>query len=212
MSLNERAGASWPPSLGQPATRSADGGLGAAVFAGSQVGSQRQQTSGDTQPQLAAIAAAKQPVRPQPAPSRDGQSVPSKQRVAGSNPARRAGQRHITILSLNDGSPTGSQRERDGRRSGTSSARGTEAGLPRCQRQVTSVITARLPADMVGDPGSRVAFVAGSECVVMRALRPPTRSSGACPLGHDSGQLTPSPRQGNNPYAQLRQPRVSAPC
>jgi len=146
VSLNERAGASWPPSLGQPATRSADGGLGAAVFAGSQVGSQRQQTSGDTQPQLAAIAAAKQPVRPQPAPSRDGQSVPSKQRVAGSNPARRAGQRHITILSLNDGSPTGSQRERDGRCSGTSSARGAEAGLPRCQRHVASVITARRPA------------------------------------------------------------------
>jgi hypothetical protein len=37
---------------------------------------------------------------------------PSKQRVAGSNPARRAGQRHITILSLIVGSPTGSQRER----------------------------------------------------------------------------------------------------
>src|SRR6516165_10366082 len=38
---------------------------------------------------------------------------------------------------------------------------------------------------MVGDPGSRVAFVAGSERVVMRALRPPARSAGACPLGHD---------------------------
>ena len=127
-----------------------------------------------------------------------------------------------------------------------------------------------------------MAFVAGSERVVMRALRPPARSAGACPLGHDramdswrgfghaggvspgfrragfsclldvglrtvsparsrehavagaaiaerlpgflgagagrlfwrqaSGQLNPSPRQGNNPYAEPRQLRIRAPC
>jgi len=39
------------------------------------------------------------------------------------------------------------------------------------------------------DPG--VALVAGSERVVMRALRPPTRSAGACPLGHDKAMYAP---------------------
>src|SRR5262245_12067666 len=77
--------------------------------------------------------------------------VPSKQRVAGSNPARRAGQRHITILSLIVRSPNGEPTGANGRCSGTSSARVTETGLPRCQRHVASVITARQPTDLLGD-------------------------------------------------------------
>jgi hypothetical protein len=116
---------------------------------GSQLGSQRRQILGYVRPQSASVGAAKRHVRPHPASSGDGSSVPSKQRVAGSNPARRAGQRHITILGLIGGSPTGSQRAADGRCSGTSSARETEAGLPRCQRHVASVITAHLPAVLV---------------------------------------------------------------
>ena len=42
---------------------------------------------------------------------------------------------------------------------------------------------ARRAADMVGDPGSRVAFVAAPKRVVMRARRQPTRIVGTCPLG-----------------------------
>ena len=50
MSLNERAGASWPPTLGQPATRSVDGGPGAAVLQGAKWGSQRRQILSDARP------------------------------------------------------------------------------------------------------------------------------------------------------------------
>jgi len=77
---------------------------------GSQVGSQRRQTSGDPRPRLAVIGTAKQLARPHPACSGDGTSVPSGQQFAGSNPARRAGQRHITILRLIVRSPAGSHR------------------------------------------------------------------------------------------------------
>jgi hypothetical protein len=59
-------------------------------IAGSQTGSQQSQTLSDTRPRPAKIGAARQHVRPHPAPSGDGQRVPSKQRVTGSNPARRA--------------------------------------------------------------------------------------------------------------------------
>ena len=58
-------------------------------IAGSQTGSHRRQTSGDARPRLAVIGAAKRPARPHRTPSRDRQNPPSKQRVAGSNPARR---------------------------------------------------------------------------------------------------------------------------
>ena len=40
----------------------------------------------------------------------------------------------------------------------------------------------QISADMVGDPGSRVAFVAAPKRVVMRARRQPTRSASTCPL------------------------------
>ena len=106
------------------------------------VGSQRSQITSDTRPLPASIGAARWPVRLHLAPSGDGQIVPSKQRAAGSNPARRAGRRHITIPCSIVRSPTGA----NGRCSGTSSARGTETRLPRCQRHAASVITARLPA------------------------------------------------------------------
>jgi hypothetical protein len=56
---------------------------------GSQSGSHRLQTSGDAAPQPATIAAANLPVQPHWAVSADAPVVPSKQRVAGSNPARR---------------------------------------------------------------------------------------------------------------------------
>ena len=64
---------------------------------GSQTGSQRRQIPGYARRQSAAISAAKQHIGPHPAMSGDVPNVPSKQRVAGSNPARRtrqtAGQR-----------------------------------------------------------------------------------------------------------------------
>ena len=59
---------------------------------GSQLGSQRCQILGYVRPQSASVGAAKRHVRPHLASSGDGSSVPSKQRVAGSNPARRAQQ------------------------------------------------------------------------------------------------------------------------
>jgi len=71
--------------------------------------------------------------------------VPSGQRVAGSNPARRAGQRHIALLSLIDGSPPGSQRERMAAAAALP-PHGHRNRLTRCQRHVASVITARRPA------------------------------------------------------------------
>ena len=79
-------------------------------IAGSQLGSQQSQMLSDARPLPASISAARWHVRLHLATSGDRQSVPSKQRVAGSNPARRAGQRHIAILCLISGSPTGSQR------------------------------------------------------------------------------------------------------
>ena len=102
-SLTHTNGAEWDNSRSE---------VDVCRIAGSQLGSQRRQILSDARPRPASIGAAKQPVRPHPAPSRDGQRVPSKQRHAGSNPATRAGQRHITILSLIDRSPSGSQRER----------------------------------------------------------------------------------------------------
>jgi hypothetical protein len=56
---------------------------------GSQPRSQRRQILGYARPQLASINAANRHVRPHLAPSADRPNVPSKQRVAGSNPARR---------------------------------------------------------------------------------------------------------------------------
>jgi hypothetical protein len=58
-------------------------------IAGSQSGSQRGQILGYVKPQSASISAAKHHVRPRLAPSGYGPNVPSKQRVAGPNPARR---------------------------------------------------------------------------------------------------------------------------
>ena len=80
---------------------------------GSQLGSQRGQMWGYVKPQSASINAAKQRVGPHLASSGDGPTVPSKQRVAGSNPARRTnlpGQDHVPILKDRAGSPTGSHR------------------------------------------------------------------------------------------------------
>src|SRR6516164_7253998 len=54
---------------------------------------------------------------------------------------------------------------------------------------------------MVRDPGSRLAFVAGSERVVMRALRPPARNACACPLGHDRAMDTPGSWRGSGTRA-----------
>jgi len=56
---------------------------------GSQSGSQRRQIPSHTRPQRATISAGKWHIRPHLAPSGDRSIVPSKQRVAGSNPARR---------------------------------------------------------------------------------------------------------------------------
>src|SRR5262249_51150567 len=50
---------------------------------GSQMGSQQSQITSDTRPLPASIGAARWPVRLHLAPSGDGQSVPSGQRVAG---------------------------------------------------------------------------------------------------------------------------------
>lgn len=104
---------------------------------------------GYTRPQSASISAAKRHIRPHLAPSGDRPYVPSKQRVAGSNPARRTnrpGQSHVPILKDRAGSPTGSHRnsfplyrpflphgERDRPRSAA-------------KRHDGPVITARLPA------------------------------------------------------------------
>jgi hypothetical protein len=66
------------------------GRAGVGEFAGSQLGSQRRQILGYVGPQSASKRAAKWHIRPHLALSGDGSSVPSKQRVAGSNPARRA--------------------------------------------------------------------------------------------------------------------------
>jgi hypothetical protein len=101
------------------------GGAEASKLAGSQLGSQRRQILGYARPQSAARSAAKRHVRPHLAFSGDGLSVPSKQRVAGSNPARRAppgapcqarpnqpGQDRIPILKDGSGSPTRSHRDR----------------------------------------------------------------------------------------------------
>ena len=60
---------------------------------GSQTGSQHRQTLSDARRFLAIIAAAKRRMRRHQATSRDPSTVPSKQRVAGSNPAGRAGAR-----------------------------------------------------------------------------------------------------------------------
>src|ERR1700761_316814 len=57
---------------------------------GSQAGSQQPQLPGDTRPQPAFISAAKRLIERRQATRRDGSMVPSKQRVAGSNPAWRA--------------------------------------------------------------------------------------------------------------------------
>src|SRR5215472_375754 len=73
-SLTHTNGAEWDNSRS---------GVDVCRIAGSQLGSQRRQILSDARPRPAAIVAAKQPVRPHPAPSRDGQSVPSGQRVAG---------------------------------------------------------------------------------------------------------------------------------
>ena len=152
-------------------------------IAGSQTGSQQSQTLSDTRPRPAKIGAARQHVRPHPAPSGDGQRVPSKQRVAGSNPARRAGQRHITILSLIDRSPSGSQRERMAAAAALPPARGTEAGLPRCQRHVASVITARLSAVMIGSPAARC----GWRCRAEQLFFLPGVRPGDTPLSRGNG-------------------------
>jgi hypothetical protein len=82
-------------------------------IAGSQLGSQRRQTLGYARLQSASICAAKRHIRPHLAPSGDRPYVPSKQRDAGSNPARRTnrpGQSHVPILKDRAGSPTGSRR------------------------------------------------------------------------------------------------------
>jgi|HubBroStandDraft_6_1064221.scaffolds.fasta_scaffold219983_3 hypothetical protein len=60
---------------------------------GSQTGSHRCQFSGDTEPLSAPTDAVKPHVRPLQATSRHPTEVPSKQRVAGSNPAGRADQK-----------------------------------------------------------------------------------------------------------------------
>ena len=73
----------------------------------------RQQTLGHAGPLSATISAATEHVRPHLAPSGDGPNVSSKQRVAGSNPARRTnrpGQSHVPILKDGTGSSTGSHR------------------------------------------------------------------------------------------------------
>src|SRR5262249_24984094 len=56
---------------------------------GSQLGSQRQQIQGYARPLSATISAATEHVRPHLESSGDRPQMPSKQRVAGSNPARR---------------------------------------------------------------------------------------------------------------------------
>jgi len=61
-------------------------------IAGSQLGSQHRQMLGYARPQSASISAAKRHIRPHLATSGDRPCVPSKQRVAGSNPARRTSQ------------------------------------------------------------------------------------------------------------------------
>ena len=57
-----------------------------------QTASPRWQTLNHPRPHSACISAARPYVRPHLAPSGDGSRVPSKQRVAGSNPARRTSQ------------------------------------------------------------------------------------------------------------------------
>ncbi len=59
---------------------------------GSQLGSHQPQTLGDGLPPPATISAAKPSIKPHRATCGDPLDVPSKQRVAGSNPARRTSQ------------------------------------------------------------------------------------------------------------------------
>src|SRR5215475_10371929 len=80
---------------------------------GSRLGSQRQQIQGYARPLSATISAATEHVRPHLASSGDRPQMPSKQRDAGSNPARRTnrpGQSYVPILKDRAGSPTGSHR------------------------------------------------------------------------------------------------------
>ena len=63
-SLTHTNGAEWDNSRS---------GVDVCRIAGSQLGSQRRQILSDARPRPASIGAAKQPVRPHPAPSRDGQ-------------------------------------------------------------------------------------------------------------------------------------------
>jgi len=80
---------------------------------GSRLGSQRQQIQGYARPLSATISAATEHVRPHLASSGDRPQMRSKQRDAGSNPARRTnrpGQSHVPILKDRAGSPTGSHR------------------------------------------------------------------------------------------------------
>src|SRR5690348_16162851 len=68
-SLTHTNGAEWDNSRS---------GVDVGRIAGRQQGSQRRQMLSDARPRPESIGAAKQPVRPRPASSRDGQSVPSK--------------------------------------------------------------------------------------------------------------------------------------
>jgi hypothetical protein len=62
---------------------------GVVTKSGSQIGSQRSQCPGDARPQLARIGAVIWLIERHQATHRDAATVPSKQRVAGSNPAGR---------------------------------------------------------------------------------------------------------------------------
>jgi hypothetical protein len=98
---------------------------------GSQLGSQRCQILGYVRPQSASVGAAKRHVRPHPASSGDGSSVPSKQRVAGSNPARRANRKAQVNGIMRPGIV---RHSRPGTGPGTPSAQRTRAAAIRSAR------------------------------------------------------------------------------
>jgi len=152
---------------------------------GSRLGSHQCQILGYTRPQSASISAAKRHVRAHLASSGDGSGVPSKQPVAGSNPARRAnrpGQSHVPILKDRAGShrnsfsavaaiPPHGERKPDSQR---------------CQRHDGPVITARRAAVRRGNQRFRADQLGRADPDVRRGLagpvHPPARQW-ALPVG-----------------------------